>query len=236
MLLHTEIYGDGEPILFLHTGLQTGLTDFEHQRDYFKQNYKVVLPDLRGHGKSIEHNFSNYFEESAMDLLETIHYYNLSNVHIVGCSLGALVALKFANKYPEKVKTLTISGIMPEKPDDWIKIHNEQVEKQTQILQNKQIVAHFDNIHASDWKQFIYMAHNEEWYPFEETKNVGNFNFPVLFMVGEGNKNEINGAMIYPRRNDKIHISIIPFASHLVHSEQPQIYTHVLEEFINQSK
>ncbi|MFZ3589496.1 hypothetical protein ACOI1C_09480 [Bacillus sp. DJP31] len=35
MLLHTEIFGDGEPIIFLHTGLQTGLTDFEHQREIF---------------------------------------------------------------------------------------------------------------------------------------------------------------------------------------------------------
>lgn len=33
MLLHAEVFGDGEPIVFLHTGLQTGMTDFEEQRD-----------------------------------------------------------------------------------------------------------------------------------------------------------------------------------------------------------
>ncbi|MFJ5770987.1 alpha/beta fold hydrolase [Psychrobacillus sp. NPDC093180] len=52
MLLHTNIMGDGEPIVFLHTGLQTGMTDFEFQREYFSKDYKIVLPDLRGHGQS----------------------------------------------------------------------------------------------------------------------------------------------------------------------------------------
>ncbi|WP_404451516.1 hypothetical protein LG329_14425 [Virgibacillus necropolis] len=45
MILHTEIYGTGEPLVFLHTGLQTGTTDFEQQTEYFKQNYQVILPD-----------------------------------------------------------------------------------------------------------------------------------------------------------------------------------------------
>lgn len=49
MLLHTEVLGDGEPIVFLHTGLQTGMTDFEEQRDYFRSGFRVILPDLRGH-------------------------------------------------------------------------------------------------------------------------------------------------------------------------------------------
>ena len=60
MILHTEIFGNGEPIVFLHTGLQTGLTDFEYQREYFQKNFKVILPDLRGHGNSKAEDFSNF--------------------------------------------------------------------------------------------------------------------------------------------------------------------------------
>ena len=47
LLLHTEVFGDGEPIVFLHTGLQTGLTDFEYQREYFKYNFKVILSGFK---------------------------------------------------------------------------------------------------------------------------------------------------------------------------------------------
>jgi pimeloyl-ACP methyl ester carboxylesterase len=104
MLLHTEILGDGEPIVFLHTGLQTGMTDFEEQREYFQTRYKVILPDLRGHGKSTSRDLSNYYEESAMDLKDTLDHLGVGCAHIVGCSIGALVALFLTKRFPEKVK------------------------------------------------------------------------------------------------------------------------------------
>lgn len=53
MILHTDVTGQGTPLVFLHTGLQTGLTDFELQADFFKGTYQVIRPDLRGQGSSI---------------------------------------------------------------------------------------------------------------------------------------------------------------------------------------
>src|SRR5699024_10290782 len=53
VILHTETIGSGEPLVILHTGLQTGKTDFQAQKEKFKQSYRVILPDLRGHGSSI---------------------------------------------------------------------------------------------------------------------------------------------------------------------------------------
>ena len=52
MILHTSVIGEGDPIVFLHSGLQTGESDFNYQCEHFRKNYKVILPDLRGHGKS----------------------------------------------------------------------------------------------------------------------------------------------------------------------------------------
>lgn len=55
---------------------------------------------------------------------------------------------------------------------------------------------------------------------------------PVLFMVGEGNSYEVKGAAVYPQMNNRFRVSVIPFASHLVHIEQPEIYTTILELFL----
>lgn len=232
LLLHTEVFGNGEPIVFLHTGLQTGLTDFEYQREYFKHTYKVILPDLRGHGKSIDNNFSNYLEDSAMDLIETLDKLGVESAHVVGCSLGALVGLSFAKKFPHRVNSLTISGILPEKPKKWLEMNKEDAESQAQLLQNDDAVNYFDSLHMSDWRQFLYMARDEEWYPFQVTKDLDGINSPVLYMVGEGKISETKGAIVYPLIKDDVHVSIIPFASHLIHSEQPEIYTKVLDLFI----
>ncbi|WP_407272866.1 alpha/beta fold hydrolase [Radiobacillus sp. PE A8.2] len=234
MLLHTEMFGDGEAVVFLHTGLQSGMTDFEHQREYFKHNYKVFVPDLRGHGKSETTDFSNYFEDCAQDLLETLDFYKLNKVHLVGCSLGAIVGLFFAKRNADRIKTLTLSGILHKKPDNWLEMHKEDVEFQAQLLQDEETVNYFNSVHAADWKQFIYMGREENWYPFEETGDVAAINFPTLYMVGEGNKAETKGAISYPQLNDHIHVSIIPFASHLVHSQQPEIYTRILEVFMEE--
>ena len=42
------------------------------------------------------------------------------------------------------------------------------------------------------------------------------------------------GATIYPKQNEQIHIAVVPFAGHLVHNEQPELYTKILEVFFNE--
>ncbi|WP_164669330.1 alpha/beta fold hydrolase [Virgibacillus doumboii] len=233
MILHTEILGNGDPIVFLHTGLQTGMTDFEHQREHFKKNYKVILPDLRGHGKSISNNFSDFFNDSANDLLETFNSLEIKSAYIVGCSLGALVGLIFAKKFPDRVKSLTLSGVIPEKPANWLEMHKQDVERQTKLLENEELVSYFDNLHSSDWKQFIYMSRDKNWYPFDKTGDLSDLEMPTLFMVGEGNAHERIGAQVYPQMNPNVHTAVIPYASHLVHTEQPDMYTLALAKFFN---
>lgn len=236
MILHTNIAGDGKPIVFLHTGLQTGLLDFEFQRAYFSQNYQVISPDLRGHGQSKTEYIQNFFEDSAKDLLETLDHLKLPAVHLVGCSLGALVAIKFAQLFPNRIITLAISGITPVKPENWLEMHEEDVKGQTEVLNSKEIASYFDQIHASNWRQFIHFGKDESWYPFDDVKEVTEFGFPVLFIVGENKTNETIGASIYPEKNPNIRIAIVPFAGHLVHTEQPEIYTKIVEVFIKKAE
>ena len=49
--LHYEEYGQGPPVLLLH-GLGSSTCDWEHQRKALAASYKVILFDLRGHGRS----------------------------------------------------------------------------------------------------------------------------------------------------------------------------------------
>lgn len=232
MILHSVEVGTGEPIVFLHSGLQTGLIDFEYQREFFKDSFRVVLPDLRGHGQSIHSDLSNFFEDAARDLVDTLAKKEIDAIHIVGASLGALVGLFFAKRFPGKVKSLTLSGITPGKPENWSQMHEEDVAVQTQLLQNEEAVRYFDQLHAADWKQFLHMARNDEWYPFEETKDLAGIQSPILLIVGEGNPNETTGAISYRSMHEHVHVSIIPFASHLVHLEQPKLYSEVLDLFL----
>ena len=232
MILHTTVLGSGEPLVFLHTGLQTGETDYLYQRDFFKSSYKVILPDLRGHGHSTNNNLSNFFEDSALDLVETLDHLEIDTAHIAGCSLGALVGLVFAKRYPKKIRSLTLSGILSEKPSNWSELHKEDVKSQSELLQNDSAVEYFDSIHEADWRKSLALAKDENWYPFQETKDLDGIASPVLYVVGEGNSAETKGALTYPSMQKNVHVSIIPFASHLVHSDQPELYSKILEKFL----
>ncbi|XKF67531.1 alpha/beta hydrolase [Virgibacillus necropolis] len=157
----------------------------------------------------------------------------MDSAHFAGCSLGGLISIFFVKKYANKVKSLTISGAIPEKPEKWEQMHETDVAQQTQLLQNKEAIDLFNSMHDGDWKQFLYMVREPNWYPFDETNNLDTLEMPILFMVGEEKTYEVKGVTIYPKTNRHIHVSVIPFAGHLVHLEQPEIYTKVLEGFLN---
>ncbi|MCA0970172.1 alpha/beta hydrolase [Halobacillus litoralis] len=234
MKLHTYEKGNGEPIVFLHTGLETGITDFEEQQKAFEKDFRVIAPDLRGHGKSYTEDFDHFFEDSADDLKETLDGLGLKEVHVVGCSLGALVGLFFTRKYPSYVQSLSVSGLMPGKPHNWEEMHGEDSAMQSQLLNNEELCAQLDEKHQSDWRTIIHMAQDGSWYPFEETKNLGDIDVPILFMVGERNLHEVKGAALYPEQSDRVRVAVLPFAAHLVHDEQPELYSTILRQFLEE--
>ncbi|SDJ12182.1 alpha/beta fold hydrolase [Salimicrobium halophilum] len=232
MILHTEVQGDGEAVVFLHSGLQTGKTDFVHQKEMLKDEFKTIAPDLRGHGNSVNDDLSNFFEDAAEDLKKTMDHLKIHSFHLVGCSLGALVAIVFAKKYPSSLISITLSGITADKPENWKEIHKEDVAMQQQLLNNEEMSAELSELHKSDWKQFIHMAEDENWYPFDYTTDLYGIKAPILIITGEENKNEVITASKYQLMHDNVHVGVIPFGSHLIHEQQPAVYNEMLANFL----
>lgn len=232
MILHTELKGSGEALVFLHSGLQTAATDFLPQLNMFMNDYRIISPDLRGHGKSVNVDISNFFEDAADDLAETLDDLDLQTSHIVGASLGALVALYFAKRYPDKLKSLTISGVTKRMPENWREMHQEDVKMQAQLMSSEEAVTYFNALHGPDWSRFIEMGRSEEWYPFHETGDLAGITAPILAIAGEDSPHEVKSLMEYRAEFKNVHIATIPFAGHLVHAEQPEVYSKVLELFL----
>ncbi|MCF6137775.1 alpha/beta fold hydrolase [Pseudalkalibacillus berkeleyi] len=233
MILHSKVFGTGDPIVFLHTGLQTGESDFSEIKEQLEGAHQVILLDLRGHGKSFSDKLDDFLVDSIEDINETFQSLKIEDAHIVGCSLGAFVALGYAKKYPNHLKSLTISGVMSELPSNWPQLHKEDTIKQTMLLEDHATVEYFNQLHDSDWKQFLHMARDENWYPLALTNDISDVKVPMLFIVGEGNKAEVKTASQYQTMKEDVHVSVIPFASHLVHSQQPRQFVTTLQQFIN---
>ncbi|MFJ8354000.1 alpha/beta fold hydrolase [Bacillus paramycoides] len=237
MILHTHISGEGEPIVLLHSGGMTGLVEFEEQAEFFtEKQYKVIRPDLRGHGES-GGTLDNYFLCSADDLNDTLEHLQINNCHIGGVSLGGLVALLFAKKYPDKVRTLTFSGIFPVMRDNWEESQEYEAKCHQQLMENKEVVTYMNQIHVnSDWKALLESWQVKDWYPFHETSDITNLQVPTLCVVGGDSEDEVLAATTFKQLNNNIHIAVIPFAGHLVHSNQPEMYSNILSNFLQNAQ
>lgn len=107
--LYYEEKGNKEPLILLH-GNGGDCSYFKNQIDYFSDRYRVIAVDTRGHGKSPRGTAPFTMEQFARDLYELTERLGISSAVILGFSDGANIAMKFAIKYPNKVKALILSG------------------------------------------------------------------------------------------------------------------------------
>ncbi len=111
--LYYEIHGAGEPLLLLH-GLGSSSQDWEMQIGFFAQNYQVIAIDERGHGKSDKPPGPYSIPLFAEDTAKLLQALRISSAHILGISLGGMIALQLGVSHPEVVKSLIIVNSTPE--------------------------------------------------------------------------------------------------------------------------
>jgi pimeloyl-ACP methyl ester carboxylesterase len=100
--LYKETYGTGNPILCLH-GLGASTFSWRHFIKPFSQHNKLILVDFKGCGKSPKPRDSHYStEEKADDIYNLIIEDDLTNLTLMGNSLGGAVALMVAVRLAEQ--------------------------------------------------------------------------------------------------------------------------------------
>jgi 2-succinyl-6-hydroxy-2,4-cyclohexadiene-1-carboxylate synthase len=99
----------GQTILFFHFG-GGNLMMWLPIVKFFVDTCRLILVDLRDHGKSEKPHTDGHIDTIANDIAELIIEMNLNKVHVVGSSLGAEVGLSLAANHPEKVLSLVCDG------------------------------------------------------------------------------------------------------------------------------
>lgn len=107
MKLNYKVEGNGKPLVFVH-GLSDNLLYWEFLATNLKKDYKIIRFDLRGHGESELGSDEITVDTYVEDLNGLLDELNISNVNLIGLSLGGAIALDFTIKYPEKVSSLVL--------------------------------------------------------------------------------------------------------------------------------
>ncbi|NCN10482.1 MAG: alpha/beta hydrolase [Leptospira sp.] len=118
-----NILGEGEQIIiFIHGyGCDQNMWRFVHP--HFKTNYKIVLLDLVGSGKSdlSFYDFDKYenLQGYALDLVEIIEAFDFKNIILVGHSVSAIISGIASTIIPDKINKLIMVCPSPKYIDDY---------------------------------------------------------------------------------------------------------------------
>src|SRR5947209_5910950 len=106
--------GKGEPIVLLHGWMGDSSMWGRLDTNPATKEYQLIAVDLRGHGKSDKpHDPDKYGPEMAEDVVRLLDHLKLPKAHLVGYSMGAIVAGKVAATHPERVLSVTYGGQAP---------------------------------------------------------------------------------------------------------------------------
>jgi 3-oxoadipate enol-lactonase len=130
--LEYDTQGEGQWVVMSHSLACTGAM-WDEQVQALKSKYKVLRFDTRGHGGSDAPAGAYDLDMLADDLHGLLSKLGVANPHFVGLSMGGMIGMTYALKYPRAFKSLvlcdTSSRIPPEAKPVWeerIKIAGEQ--------------------------------------------------------------------------------------------------------------
>ena len=112
--IHYEVYGDG-PALILTHGYSSTSAMWEGQIEALSKHHKLVLWDMRGHGKSDYPADPNAYSEALTigDIAALLDQIGARRAIVGGLSLGGYMSLAFYRTHPERVAALLIIDTGP---------------------------------------------------------------------------------------------------------------------------
>lgn len=117
--LYYEEQGEGEPLLLLH-GLGSDGRSWAYQRDVFAEQFRVIVVDVRGHGRSAKPPGPYSVPQFAADIYALLDHLKIDRFHLVGLSMGGMIGFQMAVDQPDRFKSLTVINSGPELvPQTW---------------------------------------------------------------------------------------------------------------------
>lgn len=115
--LYYEVEGSGRPVLLLHA-VGVDLTCWGAQVQALAPRFRVLRVDLRGHGRSEAPPPPYTLQGFAADVHALLHQLQLAPAHVLGLSMGGMVAQVLALDYPKDVSALVLADTNSTLPAD----------------------------------------------------------------------------------------------------------------------
>ncbi|RMH60251.1 MAG: alpha/beta hydrolase [Calditrichaeota bacterium] len=228
--MYYEVYGSGAPLFLIH-GNGGNISSMKNQIDYFKQHYRVIVADSRGHGRSELRTDSLTYRQMADDWAALADYLHLDSLYVIGWSDGGIIGLLLAIEHPSKVKKMVTMGANLQ-PDtsavyDWAV---NWVARTRKIVEQK-----IDSGDTSqNWpllRQHLQLLGDQPHIALSEIESI---RVPVLIVAGDKDIiREEHSVRIFQHLR-KGHLAILPGATHYAPATKTALFNATAERFFSE--
>jgi pimeloyl-ACP methyl ester carboxylesterase len=106
--INYQVEGQGEPLVMI-MGFTAGRSGWMPQIPFFKKYYRVITFDNRGAGKSDKPQGPYSTKMMADDTVRLMDFLGIKKAHIMGVSMGGMIAQELAINYPHRVMKLVLA-------------------------------------------------------------------------------------------------------------------------------
>jgi 3-oxoadipate enol-lactonase len=252
--VHYFCSGDAakELLIFLHPAFADH-NCFDKQIDFFSTEYRVISIDMLGHGLSKVDKANDKIDMTASHIDTILRLEGYDKAHLVGVSMGSLMAQYYGLKHPEKVLSMTILGGYD------INADNSEIAKAQRTEQLKWIfkalfsmnsfrryVSRFSVANAEEQLRFYEMAKNFTRKSFMTMSGLGNvlqkrdgivLAYPLLIMSGEKDIELAKRASKkWHEAEPKSQYYLIENAGHCANMDNADRFNELLMKFIKPKK
>jgi len=248
--LHCEIAGAGEPLLFIH-GLGSCSEDWRPQVDRFRNHFRTIACDLRGHGQSSKPRGRYSIEAFARDVAELLRALETGPAHVVGISLGGMVAFQLAVDAPELVRSLTIvnsgpavpAGTFKQRMPLYVRLAYARVlglRSMAKAIAKRLFVkpehAHLQRAFverlASNDKRCYLASLRAIFAGWSVAGRLADIRCPVLVLASDQDYTPVSLKQAYAARLPDAHVVVIADARHALPMEHPRAFNDALDAFL----
>ncbi len=224
--MYAEIYGEGQPLLFIH-GNGGSIAAFTNNIPYFSKKYKVIIADSRSQGKSADTGDSLTYEMMADDYAALLSEMKIDSANVIGWSDGGINGLLLAIRHPEKVKKLAVTGanLQPDSNAVFQEVW-DIVEPEYQKLKKKTVRSAEEK---NGWK-LLQLLHDQPHIP---TSELGKIACPVLVIGGDHDVIKEDHTMQIYHSIPKAYLWILPNSGHSTPVVYKDIFNTTVDDFFS---
>jgi pimeloyl-ACP methyl ester carboxylesterase len=241
--IHYESFGSGKPLIFLHGAMGTSQV-WTPYVPILSNDFKIILPDLRGHGKTENPSKKIDLYSMADDIAALIDALKLDKPFLCGWSTGGDIGLDIAMRYPGYVSKLIVGGVtlrVPEAAIETLKamgleepgrINFEQAEKA--IPQLTEVWKKDHSQSPSHWKELLIQVSFEMINPtLPAEEDLKQISIPTLIIWGDRDQFlPVEDAVEIYRLIPNAQLAVVPNADHFVTRTKVTLFAKLLKDFI----